>query len=270
MTISNFLRIALCLILMFYWPLSATGSSKCYYTFDINVWKSAFHVILNNPTTEILEMKYFQNFETYIPFIFDDKGRIYKYLEGRRCCAEWPMPVQIGSGSGQIVRLTPDGRISGIIPNNTYYFFVISKIVSENDYIVSNILFFNLETDYQVANAKIVLWAELPEAIQILIKEHLEDCLPAVGANVSIDYVIDELNIDKRDLVMPVYDLSVYSAADLAYKKKIEKRANLKPQSSFVFKDKRKLEEAEKAYKEAKDRLLRESKIGSTLPGRKQ
>ncbi|NCB37710.1 MAG: hypothetical protein EOM80_02970 [Erysipelotrichia bacterium] len=261
MKIKTIFRFSLLLILFLGYSSFASASSKCYYTFNTKGWKTAFHVILNNPTLEILESQYFPNFETYVPVIFDNNGNIYQYKEAKRHCLTALVPVQVGKSAGQRVWVIPGGRIDDVRANNTYYFFMISKIFTESDYIVSNILKFRLDGEYQLSNSEIILWSDLPGSISDSLKVYLKKYLPKMGIDVSIDYIIEEINIDRQNYQLPIYDLSIINAANVAYSKKEEEREHHNPlsQSESIINNKLSNEEFIRAHNVFREDMLKKA-----------
>lgn len=260
MKIKTISRFFLLLILFLGYSSFASASSKCYYTFNTKGWKTAFHVILNNPTLEILESQYFPNFETYVPVIFDNNGKIYNYHEAKRHCLSALVPVQIGE-SVQRIWVVPDGRFDGVRANNTYYFFMIGKIVTEPDYIVSNILKFHLDGEYQLSNSETILWSDLPETCSGSLKDHLKNFLPRMGIDASVDYVIEEINIDRRNYLLPAYDSSMINATNEAYSKK-EKNGlhdSTSNQSESIVDNKLSSGEFSRAHDEFREDMLRKA-----------
>lgn len=202
---------------------SVTASSKCFITFDLAGQKSSFLALLNNPTTEILSKNYFINFATYLPFIFDDKGEFYPYNKPRR--RRWTgalTPVYMTSNLFEKFWFDSEDLVVGLTPNNNYLFFVMAKIDSETDYVISNILSFHLDGEYQIKDAKVVLWSDLSKVPQTSIITFLKSYLSKMEVNASVDYVVSELETDKRYYKMPEYDPSVYKDAKIEYRKKHE------------------------------------------------
>lgn len=263
MKIKTISQISFCIILFLGCSSFAAASSKCYYTFSSKGWKTAFHVLLNNPTTEILEKQYFPNFETYVPFVFDENGKIYQYREAKRHWLDALIPVQIGKNDGQRIWVIPDGRIEGIKPDNTYYFFMIGKIVTETDYIVSNIFKFHLDNEYQLSNTETLLWSDLPEITHVPVKAYLKSYLPRMKINASVDYIISEINMDKRNYQLPVYDSSIINAAKMAYNSEIEKREkanhNMETHSETTAESKVSSEDFNRAHKKFLEDMLKEA-----------
>lgn len=203
---------------------SVTASSKCFITFDLAGQKSSFLALINNPTTEVLSKNYFINFATYLPFIFDDKGKFYPYNKPRR--HRWIgalAPVHMTSNLFEKFWFDSENLVVGLTPDNNYLFFVMAKIDSETDYVVSNILSFHLDGEYQINDARVVLWSDLPKDPQASIITFLKSYLSEMGIKASVDYVVSELETDKRNYKMPKYAPSVYKNAEIEYRKKHEK-----------------------------------------------
>jgi hypothetical protein len=183
--------------------------------------KSSFLALLNNPTTEILSKNYFINFATYLPFIFDDKGEFYLYNKPRR--RRWIgalAPVYMGRNLFEKFWFDSEDLVVGLTPDKNYLFFVMAKIDSEKDYVVSNILSFHLDGAYQINNAKVILWSDLFKVTQDSIRTFLKSYLSEMEVKASVDYVVSELETDKRNYKMPEYDPSVYKDAKIEYRKK--------------------------------------------------
>ncbi|MEW6709214.1 MAG: hypothetical protein AB1403_05260 [Candidatus Riflebacteria bacterium] len=241
------------------------ASPNCYYTFNTQGWKTAFHVFLNNPTTEILELQYFPNFETYVPIIFDNNGKIYQYREAKRHCLTALVPVQIGKSAGQRIWVIPSGRIDGVQANNTYYFFIISKIFTESNYIVSNVLKFRLDGEYQLSNSETILWSDLPASICDSLKVYLKKYLPKMGIDVSVDYIIKEINIDRQNYQLPIYDSSIINAANEAYSKKTAKRDTSSQSESIINKSSD--EEFSRAHNKFREDILKKAGLWDKYKG---
>jgi hypothetical protein len=197
------------------------ASSKCFITFDLAGQKSSFLALLNNPTTKILSKNYFINFASYLPFIFDDKGEFFLYNKPRR--RRWTgalVPVYMASNLFEKFWFDSENLVVGLTPNNNYLFFVMAKIDSETDYVISNILSFYLDGEYQIKAAKVVLWRDLSKVSQDSIRTFLKSYLSEMEVKASADYVVSELETDKRNYKMPKYDPSVYKDAEIEYRKK--------------------------------------------------
>lgn len=261
MKIKTILRIYFCIILLLGYSSFAAASSKCYYTFSYEGLKTAFRFFLNNPKTEILELQYFPNFETHVPIIFDKNGKIFQYREAKRHCLTALVPVQIGKSGGQRVWVVPDGRIDGIKPNNTYYFFVIGKIVTETDYVVSNIFKFHLDNEYQLYNTETILWSDLPGSISDSLKVYLEKYLPKMGIDSSIDYIIEETNIDRQNHQLPIYDSSIINAANEDYNRRAEEREHHNPSSQpeSIINNKLSCEEFSRVHDKFREDILKKA-----------
>ena len=222
------LRTAFISLFFLGWASFVAASPKCYISFVTNEQKSSFSVILNNPTTEILFKNCFNNFYTYLPFTFDSKGKFYPFYKPRR--RRWVgalLPVYMKRNVLEKFRFNSENTMFGLIPNNNYFFFTMAKVSSENDYIVSNyvvsnILSFHLNSKYQMVNTKVILWSDLPKVTQDSIKTFLQSYLTEMGVKASVDYVVSELETDKRNYKMPKYDPSVYKDAKIEYRKKLE------------------------------------------------
>ncbi len=251
-------RIVFVSIFILCWLSAATAESKCFITFDSSGKKTEFAAILYNPTTEILDRNYFPNFTDMLPFTFDEKGKLYPYKEGKRKWIGALIPVEIGRNLLESFGVGPGDRIIGLVPNNRYYFFSMAKIASEKDYVISNIFCFNLDSDYHLGDTKLILWSDLPETVQNSIKDYLKNYLPKMEVNASVNYVIDELDIDKRNRKMPVYKSFVYRAADLAYKLKEEELKRLAYPSTLVYKSSNSID-VKRAYYKNLEKMLKEA-----------
>ena len=231
-------RAVFTLLLILGWVSSVTASSKCYITFDTNEKKSSFLAILNNPTNEILNRSYFPNFTDVLPLTFDEKGKFYPYKEGKRKYIGALLHSEIGRNILESFWMGSGSRLIGIVPNNNYYFFAMAKIASEKDYVVSNIFCFDLDSDYHLGDTKVILWSDLPVTVQNSIKGCLQSYLPQMEVNASVNYVIDELDIDKRNQKTPVYDSSVYEAAQIDFNRREDERfRSLKTSSKAISKE---------------------------------
>ena len=228
MTGKLILRMAFVSLLLLGWVSSVAASSKCYITFDLNEQKSSFLAKLNNPTTEILFQNLFINFAKYLPFIFDDNGKFYPYYKLRK--RKWIgalYPVYMKGNTFEEFWFDSENTVVGLIPNNNYFFFTMTRVSSEtgyiiSNYVISNVLSFHLDSKYQINDAKIILWSDLSKVTQESIRSFLQSYLPEMEADVSVDYVVKELDTDKRNLKMPVYDPSIYKAAEIDFHKRDE------------------------------------------------
>jgi len=228
MTGKLILRMAFVSLLLLGWVSSVVASSKCYITFDLNEQKSSFIAKLNNPTTEILFHNLFINFAEYLPFIFDDNGKFYPYYKLRK--RKWIgalYPVYMKGNTFEEFWFDSENTVVGLIPNSNYFFFTMTRVSSEtgyiiSNYVISNVLSFHLDSKYKINDAKIILWSDLSKVTQESIRSFLQSYLPEMEVNLSVDYVVNELNLDKRKLKMPAYNPSVYEAAEINFRKKHE------------------------------------------------
>lgn len=222
------LRVLLISLLFLGWVSAVFASSKCYITFDIGEEKTSFLAKLNNPTTEILFQNLFINFAKYLPFIFDGNGKFYPYYKLRK--RKWIgalYPVYMKSNTLEEFWFNSENTVVGLIPNNNYYFFTMTKVSSEtgyvvSNYVISNVLSFQLDSKYKINDAKVILWSDLTKITQNSIETFLKSYLPDMKVDVSVDYFIHELDADKRGLKMPIYDPSVYKAAEIDFRKRDE------------------------------------------------
>lgn len=251
-------RIVFISLLILWWASTLAASSQCFITFDVKKNESSFLAVLNNPTTEILDRNYFLNFTDVLPLAFDVKGQFYPYKEGKRKYIGALLHSKIGRNVLESFWCGSGSRLIGLVPNNNYYFFVMAKIASEKDYVVSNIFCFDLDSDYHFGETKVILWSDLPVIVQNSIKECLKDYLPKMKVNAPVNIVIDELGIDKRNQKLPVYKSFVYSAADLAYKLKQEERKRLATPSRFISKSSKSVD-VKRSYYEALEKELKKA-----------
>jgi transposase len=129
-------------------------------------------------------------------------------------------PVYMGGNLFEKFWFDSEDLVVGLTPDKNYLFFVMAKIDSEKDYVVSNILSFHLDGAYQINNAKVILWSDLSKVTQDSIRTFLKSYLSEMEVKASVDYVVSELETDKRNYKMPEYDPSVYKDAKIEYRKK--------------------------------------------------